>query len=121
MTGRRDFRVSVLRAHGAGPSEVDELLAYTESPFRPPDEPPEIPLPDEPFVAAWEAYAAEAGETGVWECLRSRLPQLKFPVEAGISESGAYIAATRPREATWPGTGLALKRPGALRLFIHPP
>lgn len=120
MTSRRDFRVSVLRAHGAGPEEVEELLAYTESPFRPPDEPPEIPLPDEPFVAAWEAYAAEAGETGVWECLRSRLPQLKFPVEEGISDTEAYHAATRRGEATWPETGVVLRRPDALRLFLHP-
>jgi hypothetical protein len=117
-----DFRASVLRAHGAGAAETDELLAYTASRFTPPEEWPALPLVDEPCVAAWDGYAAEAGARGAWAVLRERLPQLRFPVREGMSADEAYRAATRRGEASWPaeGEGLALSEPGALRIFVHP-
>jgi hypothetical protein len=115
------FRAEVLRAHGARGDEVAELLAYTASPFRAPDAEPSFPLADEPFVAAWEGYAAEAeAGAGAWEVLRARLPQLRFPIEAGISESAAYRASTRRGEAPPPGEGVRLAAPGSLSLFLHP-
>ncbi|HLL83358.1 MAG TPA: hypothetical protein VK420_11925, partial [Longimicrobium sp.] len=79
------------------------------------------PLPDEPFVAAWEGYAADAARVGVLEALRARLPQLSFPVAAGMSETEAYRAATRRGEwAAAPGVGVRLSRPRELRLLLHP-
>lgn len=113
-------RASVLRAHGAGPAEVDELLIYNESPFRAPGQPARFPLPDEPCVAAWEGYAALAGEDGVWEVLRARLPQLRFPVREGIGATEEYRAATLRGAECWPDQGVELREPRSLRLFIHP-
>ncbi|HEX2205376.1 MAG TPA: hypothetical protein VHG91_18850 [Longimicrobium sp.] len=114
------FRAEVLRAHGARGAALDELLAYTPRTLRAPDAPPPFPLPDEPFVGAWERYAAEGARAGVWETLRARLPQLRFPVEAGVSQRDAYRAATRRGEAAFPAEGLVLRRPEALTLFLHP-
>lgn len=115
-------RARVLRDLGAGPAEVEELLAYNRNRFRlEGDAVPPLPLADEPFVEAWEGYTAEAGERGVFAVLRERLVQLRFPVAAGVSTSAAYGAATRrgvlpPADA--PGT--VLERPGELRLRLHP-
>lgn len=118
---RRARRAQVLFAHGASVSVAEELLAYT----RPPDLgrvslPTQVPLPSELAVAAWRSYAAEAAEVGVFQALRQRLIQLQFPIQAGISQSAAYQAATRagtpPASA---GPGLALKHPDALQLRLH--
>ena len=119
---RREARAEVLRARGATPEETEELLAYTEPAFCVPDElPGPFPLPDEPFVAAWEAYAAEAEERGAWPVLRDRLVQLRFPVAEGVSATDAYRAATRRGERSWPADGGArLRHPERLRLFLHP-
>lgn len=121
MTGP-ERRAEVLRAHGASPAEAAELLAYTEPTFRVPDPlPGPFPLPDEPFVAAWAGYAADADERGAWSALRERLVQLRFPVAAGMSASEAYRAATRRGERSWPEDGgVALRAPGRLLLFLHP-
>ena len=116
-----EFREEVLRAHGAGDAEVVELLAYGAQALDPPAEAPAFPLPDEPFAATWDGYAAEAEARGAWTVLRERLPQLRFPVRAGISETDAYRAATRRGEDVEPDEdGLALRSPDALRLFVHP-
>lgn len=119
------FRAAVLRSHGAAGGELLELLAYTRNAFEQPA--PgigcEVPPFDEPFVAAWERYAVEAERVGVAECLRERLVQLRFPVEAGVSESAAYRAATRRGvvdAASLPAAGVAFVRPKGLRLLIHP-
>lgn len=118
------FRAAVLRAHGAHGSEVDELLAYTRSAFVIPDGAAMLddPTPDEPFVAAWEQYAAEAEEIGAAECLCRRLVQLRFPIAAGMSASAAYRAATRRGEldSFCCDGGLAFERPDELRTFVHP-
>jgi hypothetical protein len=119
------FRIAVLRAHGATAGEVEELLAYTHNAFEQPAiiGAREYPLPDEPFVAAWERYAVEAERIGVCACLRRLLIQLRFPVAAGMSASDAYRAAIRrgvvDTEAA-PSEGLHFVRPDGLRLLIHP-
>jgi len=104
---------------------VEELLAYNESRFDLSALVPGItfPLPDEPFVAAWEGYAAEARERGVFAVLRERLPQLAFPIREGIGETAEYHAATRQGvpPADLPGAiGLRLARPEGLELSLHP-
>jgi hypothetical protein len=117
-----DFRAAVLRAHGARGREVDELLAYTHNDFTLPDDGAlERSASDEPFVAAWERYAAEAEVLGAAEALRRRLVQLRFPIATGMSTSAAYRAATRRGELdALPDDALTFERPEAMRILIHP-
>jgi hypothetical protein len=117
-----DFRADVLRAHGAAGAVVDELLAYTENTFAA-AEPPEVepPLPDEPSAAAWDHYAERAAREGVVPVLRDVLPQLRFPVRAGIGATEAYRAATLRGERTaHPDGGVRIEDPDGIRLFLHP-
>lgn len=116
-------RAEVLRALGAGPDEVEELLRYNASAFRVPASGglPALPLADEDFVGAWEGYFARAGEGGVFPVLRERLVQLRFPIREGISATEEYQAATR--RGIFPSAGeegLVLAEPGRLRSFLHP-
>lgn len=87
-----------------------------------------LPLEDEAFVACWQPWVDQARGAGVLEILRPHLPQLAFPITAGISASEPYQAATRrgipPSEA--PGAsdadgagGLTLKAPESLELLLH--
>lgn len=82
----------------------------------------QLPLRDEPFVQTWAGYISEAAERGVFAVLREHLVQLRFPVEAGISETADYQAATRkgtaPSRAV--SDGLTLKAPDTLTLFLYP-
>src|SRR5476651_1226398 len=59
-------RVDVLRAHGATDAELPELLRYTENVFTRGCWVDQgcVPLADEPFVATWERYVAEASRRG---------------------------------------------------------
>ena len=118
-----DLRARVLRDLGASESEVEELLRYNENLFRVPGPLPPFPLPDEPFVEAWEEYAREAETRGVFPVLRDALVQLRFPVAPGISATDAYQAAIR-RGVLPPDdrdrAGLVLEAPERLRLFLHP-
>ena len=58
-----DFLLSL----GASESEVNELLKYNENVFHLSaiTGTSAYPLPDEPFVSAWEQYAVEALKRGV--------------------------------------------------------
>lgn len=117
--GREAARAEVLRGFGAGPDETAELLAYNRSAFVVPPS-VDLPLPDEPFVAAWRRYAEAAEGRGVLPVLREHLVQLRFPVDAGRSEDAAYQAATRRGVLPDPSAELALEDADGLRLFIHP-
>jgi hypothetical protein len=127
---RRQRRVAILTSYGAGEREVEELLAYDENPFDPDRLPADLqlPLPPEPDVAAWRRYAAEADGPlpaeahGAFVTLQRYLPQLHFPIRAGISQTEAYRAATlrgEPVEGMAEATGLSLERPDELRLIVH--
>lgn len=111
-----------LARFGASGDVLDALLAYTANPF---DigrlDAADLPLPDEPHVEVWEEYARESQRDGVLPALARRLVQLRFPIEAGISQTDAYRAATR-RGAAPPGDvpGLTLEEPGGLDLELHP-
>lgn len=111
-------RLEVLRRLGATEGEAAELLAYDRPAFARPAGALSLPLADEPFVAAWAGYAAEARRRGAWAVLRDRLPQLHFPIAAGISETPAYRAAVRRGEPPPDGPGLRLEAPDTLRLFL---
>lgn len=125
MSEINSFRSNVLTTHGATSAEADELLAYNQNMF---DHtglklPLDPPLPDEPFVATWHSYAAEAEERqDVFACLQDRLVQLRFPIQAGISQTEAYRSATRkgtPADGMAAATGLHLNAPDQLRLLLH--
>ena len=118
-------RAAVLAAYGAGPAEQAELLAYNANTFDHQSTalPRAFPLPPEPHLAAWTAYAAEAAQIGVYPALQQRLVQLQFPVQAGISATPAYQAATRkgvPVAGRAAAPGLALRQPDRLQLVLHP-
>jgi hypothetical protein len=116
------WRREVLRAHGASAEQASEILAYEgDLALAAAVEPPSWPLPDEPCVAAWERYAADAERVGVLQALRDRLVQLCFPILPGQSGTEPYLAATLRGELPPPDApGLELSRPEAVRLFVHP-
>ena len=110
---------------GAYAAEIAELLAYDAAPFELSalEQPVVLPLADEAFVATWQGYAEEARGDGAYATLQRHIPRLRFPIEAGISDSSAYRAATL-RGASTAGmpeaTGLVLREPGGVSLAIHP-
>ncbi|MFZ5643685.1 MAG: DUF7005 family protein [Bacillota bacterium] len=121
---RSKYRSDVLASFGATAPEIEELLLYNKN-FFIQDSGQEnviLPLPDEPFVAVWEGYAAEAKVKGVYEVLKDRIIQFKFPIREGISQSDFYQAATRrlgSAEEMPHATGLVLERPESLELSLH--
>lgn len=121
---QQDFRATVLMSLGASPSERDELLAYNKNLFDHSalSAPIKLPLPDEPFVSAWERYERKAKDRGALETLKGRLVQLSFPIKKGISQTDAYRSATGKGVAPEkiPGaTDLVLKRPDGFRFHLH--
>ncbi|HEX9944650.1 MAG TPA: hypothetical protein VGG03_21785 [Thermoanaerobaculia bacterium] len=118
------IQAEILARLGASPAEAQELLAYNENVFDLQALTPEVrfPLPDEPFVAFWEPLVAASRERGAFAVLREHLPQLRFPIDAGIGESEPYRAATRrgaPVETIPEATGLALEHPEAIELDLY--
>ena len=121
---RQELRTRILKAYGANDSDMEELLAYNENVFNTANlEPPiTFPLAPEPYMATWETYRDEATEKGTFETLKKRLIQLQFPIQAGISQTEAYRAATRrgiPVDSIAEATGLVLTQPEGLQLIIH--
>lgn len=118
-------RRAVLERAGARGDEVEELLAYNRSAVEERGVPavPQFPLADEPHLAAWREYAEDAERRGAWAALSERLPQLRFPVAAGMSERAHYRDATRrgivPPPAG-PESGLRLVEPAGVELLLHP-
>lgn len=114
-----DFLVSL----GASESEVNELLKYNENVYDHSAITGKLayPLPDEPFVSAWEQYAVEALKRGVFQTLKNRLVQFKFPIGEGISATESYRAATRRGVTTGitEDAGLELELPEGLELVVH--
>ena len=120
----RQFRTGVLSSFGAGEPEIDELIAYNQNAFDHSKLKYEMkfPLPDEPFVSAWENYADESGKKGVFEVLKSKLVQLRFPIQDGISKTENYCSAARrgvSADDMAEAAGLTLRQPGKLKLIIH--
>lgn len=116
------FRAAALRAAGATGPVVDELLAYGANAFagHPGLSGDTLPLGDEAHVAAWEEYVAEAAREGAFATLARRLPQLRYPIRAGISEEPAYRQATRRGVVPWDAPGLALRDPAGVTLHLEP-
>ncbi|PSB30545.1 DUF7005 family protein [Stenomitos frigidus] len=123
-TTRRARRAEILAAYGAVVGQVEELLVYSDHAFAQQhlEQALTLPLEPESHVATWQQYAAIAQEIGAFEALKQRLVQLQFPIQAGISQTDAYRAATRkgisPTELI-EATGLVLQQPDQLELVIH--
>jgi hypothetical protein len=120
-----DRRSDLLASYGATTGEIEELLAYNQNNFDKTSLPTQQPFPlePEPHIAVWETYYTQAQTIGVFEALRSCLVQLKFPIQAGISQTDNYRAATRrgqPTDGMPEATSLQLQQPDALELMIHP-
>lgn len=115
-SGRRE----VLRRFGAQESVADEMLRYTENNFdasrfsglR-------FPLDDEPHLAAWREYAADAAARGAIDALTPRLAQLQFPISKDISQRDDYRAATRRGVFPLFPQRLPIKRHDGVSLRIH--
>jgi len=118
------IRNKVLDDLGAGESVKNELLCYNENHFDPlfSKSPLEFPLGDEPFLNTWKRYLEESKRMGVFETLKIPLPQLRFPIEKGISQADYYTNATRrgvsPDDIP-EATGLVLTKPGSLKLILY--
>ena len=124
MGQSHEVRSHLLTAFGAAGPVIEELLLYSDTGHCQGERIDStcLPLSAEPHVATWRAYAAEAATKGAWEVLRTRLPQLQFPVCAGISQTDVYRAATRrgvSLDAARGSVRLELRSPDRLRLWIH--
>jgi hypothetical protein len=117
-------QAATLVAFGAQPGELDELLLYNDNLFRSDQlfATPQLPLEDEPFVAFWEQCVVDAAGRGSFAVLRDHMPQLSFPIAAGISKTDPYLAATRrglaPAEPAAAG-GLPLAHPERLEIALY--
>lgn len=116
-------RAAILRQLGASDAVVDELLPYGVSLASAAPRPPATPAGDEPHVAAWREYAADAAVRGAVDALRDRFVQLSCPIEAGISQTPEYRAATRQGRfdevRAW-GRPLPIVDPAGVALSIVP-
>jgi hypothetical protein len=118
-------RCEILRKLGARGEELEELLAYNKPHYSSAslENPPALPLPDEPCVEAWTLYRRHVESAGSIVALSEYLPQLCFPIVEGISQTSEYKAATRrgldPRQIAI-ASGLHLQEPEKCRISIHP-
>jgi uncharacterized protein DUF7005 len=117
-------RAAFWRARAANADDAAALTAYARAGFDDAafERASDCPLPDEPFVDAWQRYIESAAQIGPVRTLRRALMQLRFPVEAGMSDDPTYVAAVRRGE--WRGdpdrTGVRFVRPKRIRIFLHP-
>lgn len=119
---KKSFRENILKELGATAGEIDELLQYNANFFHMTETLKSLsfPLPDEPFVTAWENYAYEAQTKGLYATLRKNLVQLQFPIQEGISATEQYKAVINAgRALTEEQEGLYLEKPELLELVIH--
>jgi hypothetical protein len=123
MDQRLALRQTVLVSFGATAGEAEELLAYNENRFDVASAAmAPFPLQDEPFVSIWEQYAQAVRDSGTISILFPYLVQLYFPIQAGISQTDAYKAATRiganPQRMAL-ASGLQLRSPQRCEVLIH--
>jgi hypothetical protein len=124
MNNQQSFRTNVLISFGATAAQIEELLVYNQTVFNHDilTYPIKFPLTPESHLTAWEEYAVAARDIGVFEVLKQRLVQLRFPIIEGISQTEAYQSATRRGVAVngmKEATDLVLQEPEKLQLTLH--
>lgn len=113
----------VLSQIGITGKDAEELLAYNQRTF-PPLALGHTPsflnaIAPEPHIDTWQAYEYEAKSLGAAEVLTQRLIQLQFPIQAGISETATYQAATRRGIKPDPSP-CSFHDPNGIILYIYP-
>jgi hypothetical protein len=124
MTALLKFREGVLSEFGASSAEIEELLSYNQNLFDWTKLPSslEFPLADEAHIEVWQEYSTAAREHGVFTELCQRFPQLRFPIQKGMSQAEDYRAATLrccALEVLASASGLRLQQPDLLELWLH--
>jgi hypothetical protein len=118
------FRIAVLKDFGATDSDLTQLLDYNQSNFDHESLVGSIcaaKVP-EPHIETWKHYYNLALLEDVFPVLAQKLVQLKFPIKLGISETENYQMATKrgiSTEGMPEATGLVLKHPEQVQLFLH--
>ncbi|MEN9518943.1 MAG: hypothetical protein RLZZ381_1531 [Cyanobacteriota bacterium] len=114
-------RSKILAEFGASDREIEELLVYNQNVFAQDNSASSLqfPLPSEPHIAVWQEYLTAAETQGTFATLKNALVQLQFPIQAGISQTEDYRAATRKGIIPDQKTGLVLQQPEVLQLKIH--
>lgn len=110
---------NALRVAGVTGADAESLLATLAPPFEGPEKVPEFPLPDEPFVEAWERYS---NSPEIWKTLSSALPHLRFKISEQQFQNPIYKAATKRGDlslAPLPEDGLQLEAPQDLGVALH--
>ena len=117
-----EHRKAIFRKFGATNSQAETLLAYSNSSFNPSKRENELSLPlsDENHVSSWQKYKDESEEFGVINTLSKYLVQLRFPIQAGISTTEVYRAATRKGDWSGAKSSPEWKEPDTIELHIHP-
>lgn len=119
-----NHRAQLLAELGATPEEITQLLDYNQNIFNSTNlSNHNFPLESELHITAWKNYHTQAQTLGTFSVLRSVLVQLQFPIQAGISATENYRAATRKGHFTdsmSEATGLELQQPEVLQLVIYP-
>jgi len=116
---RDSIRRRLLEARGFAPETIDALLAYGDTPGL--GRADRLPLPDEPFADAWRRFESEAQETDAVATLTRHFPQMRFPIEPGISQRDAYREATRRGafdRTTGLEHGLPLRQPSRIAIEV---
>ena len=102
---------------------LEELKNYTENSFSSQDIPFKYQqLEDEPFVIDWEKYVDESYSQNIFYILQKYLVQFWFPIKQGISQTDDYKKVTLKgysRNQVSSATGLVLKKPHQLQVFLH--
>ena len=118
------FRLEILKSFGATDSNLQELLDYSQSAFQHESLAEAIhaaKIP-EPHIKTWQQYCNLTKIEGAFPVLARKLVQLQFPIKEGISEVKNYQAATKQGVTTEDmseATGLALRQPDQVQLFLH--
>ncbi len=118
------FRLEILKNLGATESNLQELLDYSHNAFQHESLVGAIETTkvSEPHIETWQHYCDLAAIAGAFPVLAQKLVQLKFPIKEGISEVENYQSATKrgvTTESMPEATGLTLRKPDQLQLFLH--
>ncbi len=98
---------------------VEELLEYSRNRFLEEQKDVSTANEEELYIEAWQRYANEAKDKGVFETLQEYFHQLKFPIDKGISGSEEYRNATLRGRSVVSESRLQLRHPEWLQLEIY--